>query len=636
MTSLIRRLPDVIINQIAAGEVVERPASAIKELVENALDAGASRIDIRLVNGGLDGLVVDDDGIGMTPEELSLAVERHATSKLPDDDITSIHHFGFRGEALPSIGSVSRLTLASRRQGSDEAWEITVDQGQVGAVKPSSRQKGTRVEVTQLFQSTPARLKFMKTPRTEAMQCTDMIKRLAMAHPDVAFKLSDQDKTFLDLPQRVIDGLDLAADPEAAPRLRMRDILGGTFADEARHINAQRGNVTLSGFIGLPTFNKPTTAAMHLFVNGRPVRDRQWLGAVRAAYGDTLPRGRHPVVVLFLSLPPEDLDVNVHPAKTEVRFRDAGFIRGLVIGALQSELMAASQTATSAGGEAMLDQLRQSAQHRPQFSGPQFSGGQYSGRSYSGRSYSGYGIDAQTPLTGVEANETVTPIAPGLDGMDLPPSARPHDSNGIASEQPQGDSSQDQYPMGAARAQFHSTYIITETSDGITIVDQHAAHERLVMERMKKALEEGGIKRQMLLLPEVVEPGQAEAGLLLDHQDMLAQLGLVVESFGDGAILVREVPAILGQANASTMINDIIEELQHLGSSTILEDKINHVLATMSCHGSVRAGRRLNPDEMNALLREMEVTPRSGQCNHGRPTWIALSLKDIEKLFSRR
>ena len=611
MTSLIRRLPDVIINQIAAGEVVERPASAIKELVENALDAGASRIDIRLVNGGLDGLVVDDDGIGMTPEELSLAVERHATSKLPDDDITSIHHFGFRGEALPSIGSVSRLTLASRRAGQDEAWEITVDQGHVGAAKPSSRQKGTRVEVTQLFQSTPARLKFMKTPRTEAVQCTDMIKRLAMAHPDVAFKLSDQDKTFLDLPQRSKDGrskdgLDLAADPEAASRLRMRDILGGTFADEARHINAQRGNVTLSGFIGLPTFNKPTTAAMHLFVNGRPVRDRQWLGAVRAAYGDTLPRGRHPVVVLFLSLPPEDLDVNVHPAKTEVRFRDAGFIRGLVIGALQSELMAASQTATSAGGAAMLDQLRQSAQHRPQFSGGQ----------YSGRSYSGYGLDAQTPLTGVEAAETIAPIASDLNGMDLPPSARPHDS-GASSDQFQSEYSQDQYiqsddpqeypknqyPMGAARAQFHSTYIITETSDGITIVDQHAAHERLVMERMKTALEEGGIKRQMLLLPEVVEPGQAEAGLLLDHQDMLAQLGLVVESFGDGAILVREVPAMLGQANASTMINDIIEELQHLGSSTILEDKINHVLATMSCHGSVRAGRRLNPEEMNALLR---------------------------------
>ena len=474
MTSLIRRLPDVIINQIAAGEVVERPASAIKELVENALDAGASRIDIRLVNGGLDGLVVDDDGIGMTPEELSLAVERHATSKLPDDDITSIHHFGFRGEALPSIGSVSRLTLASRRQGSDEAWEITVDQGQVGAVKPSSRQKGTRVEVTQLFQSTPARLKFMKTPRTEAMQCTDMIKRLAMAHPDVAFKLSDQDKTFLDLPQRVIDGLDLAADPEAASRLRMRDILGGTFADEARHINAQRGNVTLSGFIGLPTFNKPTTAAMHLFVNGRPVRDRQWLGAVRAAYGDTLPRGRHPVVVLFLSLPPEDLDVNVHPAKTEVRFRDAGFIRGLVIVALQSELMAASQTATSAGGEAMLDQLRQSAQHRQQFSG-----GQYSGRSYSGRSYSSYGIDAQTPLTGVEANETVAPIAPGLDGMDLPPSARPHDAN-IASDQPQGDYSQDQYVQSDAPQEYPkiNTPQSIPNGRGTGAIPQHLYHHR--------------------------------------------------------------------------------------------------------------------------------------------------------------
>lgn len=652
MTSLIRRLPDVIINQIAAGEVVERPASAIKELVENALDAGASRIDIRLINGGLDGLTVDDDGIGMTAEELSLAVERHATSKLPDDDITSIHHFGFRGEALPSIGSVSRLTLSSRRMGEDDAWEITVDQGHVGTVKPSARQKGTRVEVTELFQSKPARLKFMKTPRTEAMQCTDMIKRLAMAHPNVAFKLADQDKTLLDLPARGKDGLDLDGNQSEASRLRMRDILGGTFTDEARLINAQRCEVTLTGFIGLPTFNKPTTAAMHLFVNGRPVRDRQWLGAVRAAYGDTLPRGRHPVVVLFLNLPPEDLDVNVHPAKTEVRFRDAGFIRGLVIGALQSELMAASQTATSAGGQAMLDQLRQSSDNRSSFSGG-YSGGRFSGGGYSRGRYSGLGIDAQTPLRGVEAAEIssaiTSAITPDLDGMDLPPSARttdtpydrPYDATHDGGVHSPEESSPDQYPpdkypMGAARAQFHSTYIITETADGITIVDQHAAHERLVLERMKKAMEDGGINRQMLLLPEVVEPGQAEAGLLLDHQDMLADLGLVVESFGDGAILVREVPAMLGQANASAMIHDIIEELQHIGSSTILEDKINHVLATMSCHGSVRAGRRLNTEEMNALLREMEITPRSGQCNHGRPTWISLSLKDIEKLFSRR
>ena len=622
---MIRRLPDVIVNQIAAGEVVERPASAVKELVENALDAGATRIDIRLKNGGLDGISVDDDGMGMTADDLSLAVERHATSKLPSDDITEINHFGFRGEALPSIGSVSRLTLSSRRDGQDAGWEITVDQGQVSAPRPSSRQKGTRVDISNLFQSTPARLKFMKTPRTEAMQCTDMIKRIAMAHPEVGFKLSDQDKVIIDLPQRFDQDLKLDDQDQSAARLRMRDILGGGFADEARFINAQRGDVTLKGFIGLPTFNRPTTAAMHFFVNGRPVRDRQWLGAVRAAYGDTLPRGRHPVVVLFIDLPAQDLDVNVHPAKTEVRFRDSAFIRGLVIGAVQSELMSASQTATGAGGEAMLDRLRHSASYQS----PSYGGG-----SYRQTPSHQWPVSAQAPLASQQMSEHYQ----GFDGMDLPPSARPHD-NHIIDHSDQSGAEEERmidYPMGAARAQFHNTYIITETADGITIVDQHAAHERLVMEKMKSALAEGGISRQMLLLPEVIEPGRAEAGLLLDHQDMLASLGLVIESFGDGAVLVREVPAILGQADVKSMIMDIIEELQHIGNSTILDDKINHVLATLSCHGSVRAGRQLNITEMNALLREMEVTPRSGQCNHGRPTWITLSLKEVEKLFSRR
>jgi len=639
MAAMIRRLPDVIINQIAAGEVVERPASAVKELVENALDAKASRIDIRLTNGGLDGIIVDDDGLGMSVDDLSLAVERHATSKLPDDDIALINHFGFRGEALPSIGSVSHLTITSRQAEAEDGWSITVDQGHVQAPKPSPRQKGTRVEVSRLFQNTPARLKFMKTPRTEALQCTDMIKRLAMAHPAVAFRLSDQDKVILDLPPR----LDLALAPSgesgtdaAAARLRMRDILGGGFADEARYLNAQRGAVRLTGFIGLPTFNRPTTAAMHLFVNGRPVRDRQWLGAVRAAYGDTLPRGRHPVVVLFLDVPPEDLDVNVHPAKTEVRFRDAGFVRGLVIGAIQSELMASSQQATAAGGEAMLEQLRQSANQQSFYRGAGGSSS-YSSHGYSSPGYSSYGnphhgTDGQAPLHPAETAMHHPDTA--LTGFDLPPSARSHDAGGMG--QDEADDHAMAYPMGAARAQLHATYIITETEDGIAIVDQHAAHERLVMERMKSALDEGGIKRQILLLPEVIEPGKAEAGLILDHQEMLAKLGLVVEPFGDGAVLVREVPAILGQANVAAMIQDIIEELHHLGSSTILDDKINHVLATLSCHGSVRAGRRLNAAEMNALLREMEVTPRSGQCNHGRPTWISLSLKDIEKLFSRR
>ena len=635
MAAMIRRLPDVIINQIAAGEVVERPASAVKELVENALDASATRVDIRLINGGLDGIIVDDDGLGMSLDDLSLAVERHATSKLPEDDIALISHFGFRGEALPSIGSVSRLTISSRQAKAEDGWSITVDQGQVQAPKPSPRQKGTRVEVSRLFQNTPARLKFMKTPRTEALQCTDMIKRLAMAHPGVAFRLSDQDKVILDLPPRLDPGLkglervgESGTDAVAA-RLRMRDILGGSFADEARYLNAQRGAVRLTGFIGLPTFNRPTTAAMHLFVNGRPVRDRQWLGAVRAAYGDTLPRGLHPVVVLFLDVPPEDLDVNVHPAKTEVRFRDAGFVRGLVIGAIQSELMASSQQATAAGGEAMLEQLRQSAQQQSSLSGGRYSGG-YSARGYAASDH--HGLDPQSPIPSTE-NALHHPDA-ALTGFDLPPAARSHEA--VSSDQINADDHAMAYPMGAARAQLHATYIITETEDGIAIVDQHAAHERLVMERMKSALDEGGIKRQILLLPEVIEPGRAEAGLILDHQEMLAKLGLVVEPFGDGAILVREVPAMLGQANVSAMINDIIEELHHLGSSTILDDKINHVLATLSCHGSVRAGRRLNATEMNALLREMEVTPRSGQCNHGRPTWISLSLKDIEKLFSRR
>ena len=636
----IRLLPEVIINQIAAGEVVERPESAVKELVENALDANASRIDVRLEQGGLDGIIVDDDGDGMTADELRLSVERHATSKLPSDDISIIQHFGFRGEALPSIGSVSKLSLTSRKKSADSAWQVTVDQGAVGDPYPASRDLGTRVEVTHLFQSTPARLKFMKTARTESGQCLDMMKRLAMAHPNVAFRLTDSGKTSLDLPRRdanfdqaATDG-DKTDDNKAdgnntdASRLRMRDILGGNFADEARALDAFRtdakgGRVQLTGFVGLPTFNRPTTAAMHLFVNGRPVRDRQWLGAVRAAYGDTLPRGRFPVVVLFLDIPPADLDVNVHPAKTEVRFRDAAFVRGLVIGAIQAEIGASSHLATAEGGDAMLDKLRQST--------PSGYG------NYRTQAPSGYGYGAQTPLQPLEGQTQ------DFQHMDLPPEARshdaPYDDGGTSqpSASPHDDGGQyDAFPMGAARAQLHSTYVVTETPDGIIIVDQHAAHERLVMEQMKAALAEDSVKRQMLLLPEVVEPGQAEAAILLEHRDMLAGLGLVIEGFGDGAILVREVPAMLGQSNVISMLEDVAEELLQLGGSTILDDKINHVLATLSCHGSVRAGRRLNPAEMNALLREMEVTPRSGQCNHGRPTWIALSLKDIEKLFSRR
>ena len=621
MAPNIRLLPDTIINQIAAGEVVERPASAVKELVENAIDAGASRIDIRLREGGLAGLSVDDDGFGMMPADLEMAIRRHATSKLPEDDIARINHFGFRGEALPSIASVSRLVITSRAEASDEAWRIEVRHGEVMPLSPSSRQRGTRVEISELFQSVPARLKFLKTRRTEAAQSIDMVKRLAMAHPAVGFSLHDDDRAVLELAPRLMA---MDHDPAEASRLRMRDIMGGRFADEAVRIESHRDGASLNGFAGLPTQNKATTEGMHLFVNNRPVRDRQWLAAVRAAYGDTLPRGRHPAVVLFIDLPPDDVDVNVHPAKSEVRFRDAAMIRGLVIGALQQALAIASQQTTADGGAAMLDRLRQSSGYNPGWRGSS------QGRGWSSSPSSSSSPDWQAPGFG--------------DSLNAPPAARLTETGAMpsghdqAGEIPPADDTlpSEDYPLGAARAQLHKTYIVAETGDGMVIIDQHAAHERLVLERMKAAMEQDGIERQILLLPEVVEPGQGEAALLLDHAEMLSRLGLVIEAFGDGAVLVREVPSLLGQGDVASMLTDIAEELQHLGASTLLEDRINHILATMSCYGSVRAGRGLNGQEMNALLREMEQTPRSGQCNHGRPTWISLSLAEIEKLFSRR
>ncbi len=621
MAPNIRLLPDTIINQIAAGEVVERPASAVKELVENAIDAGASRIDIRLREGGLAGLSVDDDGFGMMPADLEMAIRRHATSKLPEDDIARINHFGFRGEALPSIASVSRLVITSRAEASDEAWRIEVRHGEVIPLSPSSRQRGTRVEISELFQSVPARLKFLKTRRTEAAQSIDMVKRLAMAHPAVGFSLHDDDRAVLELAPRLTA---MDHDPAEASRLRMRDIMGGRFADEAVRIESHRDGASLNGFAGLPTQNKATTEGMHLFVNNRPVRDRQWLAAVRAAYGDTLPRGRHPAVVLFIDLPPDDVDVNVHPAKSEVRFRDAAMIRGLVIGALQQALAIASQQTTADGGAAMLDRLRQSSGYNPGWRGSS------QGRGWSSSPSSSSSPDWQAPGFG--------------DSLNAPPAARLTETGAMpsghdqAGEIPPADDTlpSEDYPLGAARAQLHKTYIVAETGDGMVIIDQHAAHERLVLERMKAAMEQDGIERQILLLPEVVEPGQGEAALLLDHAEMLSRLGLVIEAFGDGAVLVREVPSLLGQGDVASMLTDIAEELQHLGASTLLEDRINHILATMSCYGSVRAGRGLNGQEMNALLREMEQTPRSGQCNHGRPTWISLSLAEIEKLFSRR
>ncbi|PDH57005.1 MAG: DNA mismatch repair endonuclease MutL [SAR116 cluster bacterium MED-G06] len=603
----IRQLPDRLIDQIAAGEVVERPASALKELTENALDAGSSRISISLLRGGIDAIIVTDDGHGMSPDDLKLAVRRHATSKLPDGRLDDIRFLGFRGEALPSIGAVSRLEITSRQADSGEGWQITVDAGDVGAVQPAAIDRGTRVAVRQLFKAVPARLKFLKTERTEQGRCLDMIRRLAMAWPRVGFVLEGDGRTLLDLPAPRDD---LAAGDDDQLRVRrLAAVMGQTFGDEAVRIDARREDIGLRGLVSLPTMNRPTPGSIYLFVNGRPVQDRSLIGAIRAGYGDTLPRGRYPMAALFLTVPVDSLDVNVHPAKTEVRFRDAAGVRSLLVGAISAQLQDDGIRATAEGAETA-SRLFTGGGHRG-FSAPP--------AAY----YAAPPPDWQAPLA--------APAESSQPGMmsDLPPAAPP--SAAVA-----GDDAAVDTMLGAARAQLHKTYIVAETGDGITIIDQHAAHERLVMERMKAAMEEGGVAVQALLIPDVVDLAADQREAILAEAAILASLGLEIEGFGDGSVLVRGVPALLGTPDATRLVRDIAEELVELGGSRTLEDRIAHVLATISCHGSVRAGRQLNGAEMNALLREMEATPNSGQCNHGRPTWVRLSLADVERLFGRR
>ena len=671
---MIRLLPDFMINQIAAGEVVERPSSVLKELVENAIDAGAGNIAVTIEDGGIRRLIVDDDGSGMDKASLLLAVQRHATSKLPQDDLLQINWFGFRGEALPSIASVSTMRITSRARGSSTAWQLELEAGTAetaksGELRPAARQAGTRVEVEGLFAMVPARLKFLKTERTETGQCLDIMRRFAMAHPHIAFSLDSSGRNLLrlaaEVPLPLADhaqtGPDLrkpvAGDQHSASvfeqyRRRIRAVLGGGFADQAVALDASRSlsgaaetgmaeeeTVLMTGFAGLPTLNRPTTAGLYLFVNDRPVRDRALIGAVRAGYGDTLPRGRYPVVVLFLQLPPTAVDVNSHPAKTEVRFRDAAAVRGLVVGALQASLATASQATSTIIGKQAGDRMQGKMQA---------GGGRGIGHERVFRpAHHDLNRLAQAPLeTAAEQPGFITtPPQARVDAAmtdhlaESAPAISPESRTPGQDHHHQQDQQQDQqqhYPLGAARAQLHSTYILAETPDGVILVDQHAAHERLVLEKMKAALAADGIPRQLLLLPEVVEPGQAEAAVLLANQQMLEDCGLVLESFGDDAVLVREVPALLGEGEISRMLADTAEELLQLGGSTTPQDRIERVLSSLSCHGSVRAGRRLTAEEMNSLLREMEVTPRSGQCNHGRPTWISLSLKDLEHLFARR
>ncbi len=612
----IRRLPETLVNQIAAGEVVERPASAVKELVENALDAGATRIEVAIRDGGRVLIAVTDDGRGMTPDELALAVERHATSKLPDGDLFRIESLGFRGEALPSIGSVSRLTITSRTRETDGAWVIEVDGGAVGAPKPAAGAAGTTVEVRDLFYATPARLKFLRSQRAESGAVVDVMNRLAMAHPDVSFTLTDDGRKKLGVTgdQGEILGARLR---------RLGAIMGREFQDNALEIDAERDGIRLTGFAGLPTLNRGNAAMQFLFVNGRPVRDKQLIGAVRAAYQDFLARDRHPLLALFLECDARSVDVNVHPAKSEVRFREPGLVRGLIVSALKHALAEAGHRASTTVSAAALGS---------------FNNGSAAAQRYQG-SFGGYAYRAPPPPPPGLAAASYTYQAPdGQAGRDFGPSARPTDETAERIDPETGEVTPyvQGYPLGAARAQVHGTYIVAQTEDGIVIVDQHAAHERLVYETMKKAMDAGGVARQGLLIPEVVELDERAAERLIDRAEELAKLGLVLEGFGPGAVAVRETPALLGEVDAGALVRDLADELEALGDAFSLKEKLEEVCGTMACHGSVRAGRRLRADEMNALLREMEATPHSGQCNHGRPTYVELKLADIEKLFGRR
>ena len=604
----IRLLPESVVNRIAAGEVVERPAAVVKELVENALDAGAHQIDVVLRDGGRTHVAVTDDGCGMTADELVLAVERHATSKLPDDDLTRISTMGFRGEALPSIGAVSRLTITSRlRDG--EAWQLLVEGGRKGAPQPASHAYGTRVDVRDLFYATPARLKFLKTERTELDHALDAVQRLAMAHPEVAFSVSDGERVRFACASET----DLTGDDAALLR-RLATVMGRDFSENALAVDAQRDGVRLFGFAGLPTLNRNTTRHQYLFVNGRPVRDRLLHGAVRGAYQDFLARQRHPLVALFVEIDPELVDVNVHPAKTEVRFRDAGVVRGLIVGALRHALAQAGHRASTTVADAALGALRPAT-----------------GLPYPGRAAYPTAGSAVSHELAEAAAAYYAPLEGQIPGLDGAPATAPV-------SQVDGDAAMAsvEHPLGAARAQLHETYIVAQTADGIVIVDQHAAHERLVYERMKKALDNGGVTRQGLLLPEVIDLDDAIATRLAERAEELAELGLVLEKFGSGAVVVREVPALLGQTDVRALVRDLADDLAEMDTALALRERLEEVCSTMACHGSVRAGRQLNAAEMNALLREMEVTPHAGQCNHGRPTYVELKLADIERLFGRR
>ncbi|SNZ05423.1 DNA mismatch repair endonuclease MutL [Cohaesibacter gelatinilyticus] len=655
-STIIRQLDDATINKIAAGEVVERPASVVKELVENSIDAGASRIEIVTAGGGKNLIRISDDGIGMTQSDLALAIQRHCTSKLDPDDLMDIRHLGFRGEALPSIGSIAKLSITTRHHSEPHAWEIEVQGGTQSEIRPAALTKGTRIEVEDLFFSTPARLKFLKTDRAENTAISEIIKRIALAHPEIRFTLTGADRSRLDY---------AACKGNDAHLVRMGQVMGKAFRDNAVEIDAIRDTVRLTGFAGLPTLNRANSLQQFVFVNGRPVKDKTILGAIRGAYVDFLAGNRYPCVVLFIDLDPHEVDVNVHPTKADVRFRDPQHVRGLVVGAIRRALMEAGHRATTTGGDATLAALRPDGMRSTQVAT-----GMPSSSEISGASMTGYASPPVQPARHQDWNWRQSVYAPQVQTSDvvtdLEESAQPY---AVSSETSKGafdadvaiptieqqgrmmdvsvpsadarageiplDEAKLSRPLGAARAQIHENYIIAQTEDGLVIVDQHAAHERLVYERLKSAIAEKGIAKQGLLIPHVVEMDEDDVARLDEAKEELQDLGLSLDAFGPGAVAVRETPAILGKPNLDRLVRDIADDLAEWDKATRVEEKIHHVAATMACHGSVRSGRRMRAEEMDALLREMEATPHSGQCNHGRPTYVELKLSDIERLFGR-
>ena len=603
---IIRQLDDAAINRIAAGEVVERPASAVKELIENSIDAGARRIEIVIADGGKSLIRVTDDGCGITADQLPLAMSRHATSKIDGSDLLNINSFGFRGEALPSLGAVGRLTITSRVQGEDAAM-ISVSGGRMEPVKPAALNSGTVVELRDLFYATPARLKFLRTDRAEAQAVSEVVKRLAMAEPFVTFILRDVSNGA----EREVFRADAqSGDLFDALHGRLSTVLGREFADNALLIDAEREGFHLTGYAALPTYSRGTAVAQFLFVNGRPVRDKLLLGALRGAYMDFLSRDRHPAVALFVECDPTLVDVNVHPAKSEVRFREPSIVRGLIVSGLRHALAGAGHRASTTVADATLGAMR-----------PETVPAREEGRiyqmerpSFGARSMS-YQVQAPSmPQTGFA--EMAQPSARFEPTLEAKPES-------------------EALPLGAARAQVHENYIIAQTENGIVIVDQHAAHERLVYEKLKKQMADNGVASQALLIPDIIELADDEARTIVEIADDLARFGLVVEAFGGGAIAVRETPALLGEVNSKALIRDILDELEDLGDTTSLQSRVEAILSRVACHGSIRSGRVMRAEEMNALLREMEATPHSGQCNHGRPTYVELRLTDIERLFGR-